>query len=101
MFASIFFHDDSGLTVVGQDSNQLELQGHFAERELVKLKWGKSMYTGTIVKVHGKTKRNSLFRLRLEILLKETLQMIIVWDMHLRLAFVRAYVLPITFTILI
>lgn len=61
MFACIFFYEDKSLSVVGENSKKLELMESFKEGGKVKMNWGKvGMFSGCIVKVHGKLQINSL-----------------------------------------
>lgn len=61
MFACIFFYEDKSLSVVGEKSKKLELMESFKEGGKVKMNWGKvGMFSGCIVKVHGKLQINSL-----------------------------------------
>ncbi|XP_062566986.1 uncharacterized protein LOC134229283 isoform X2 [Saccostrea cucullata] len=53
MFGCVFFHEDTSLSVVGEKSKRLELLGSFQEGEKVNMKWGKDIFSGVIVYVHG------------------------------------------------
>ena len=54
MFACIFFEEDLSLSVVSERDKSLEVINTFLPKEPIRMRWGKKVYNGVIVKVSGK-----------------------------------------------